>query len=220
MWKIVILAAVLAAAPVPAYARGLAPKPPVTTAPFTPPSGTLSVCNASGARPVTGSFTYTLAAPASAGGAQTANVTVGSCSAQIFYPQGTTVTVTENVPTGFAVTSIAIGGGASTISSNTPAAGAAAVTIGLGQAVLTFTTNGPATIASAPRDCKVPNVLGLGLTAAKAAIVKSSCKVGLVHRAYSRSFRAGHVISESPKRATTLAHAAPVDLVVSRGPRP
>jgi hypothetical protein len=169
---------------------------------------------------VTGSFTYTLAAPASAGGAQTANVAVGSCSAQIFYPQGTSVTVTENVPTGFAVTTIAIGGGASTISSNTPAAGAAVVTIGLGQSALTFTTSAPAAIVSAPRDCKVPNVIGLGLTAAKAAIVKSSCKVGLVHRAYSRTFRAGHVISESPRRTTVLAHAAPVDVVVSRGPRP
>jgi beta-lactam-binding protein with PASTA domain len=130
------------------------------------------------------------------------------------------VTVTENVPTGFAVTTIAIAGGASTISSNTPAAGAAVVTIGLGQSALTFTTSAPAAIVSAPRDCKVPNVIGLGLTAAKAAIVKSSCKVGLVHRAYSRTFRAGHVISESPRRTTVLAHAAPVDVVVSRGPRP
>ncbi|MGZ4354529.1 MAG: PASTA domain-containing protein, partial [Gaiellaceae bacterium] len=214
MWKIAILVAVLAAAPAPAYARGLAPKPPAP-GPFAPPTGTLVVCNASGARPVTGSFTYTLAAQASAGGTQTFNLAVGACSAQIFYPQGAPVTVTENVPAGYSVTSIAIGGGGSTISSNTPAAGAAIVTIGSGQSLLTFTTSGPVTTA-APRDCKVPNVIGLGLTAAKAALVKASCTRGLLHRAYSRTFRAGHVISESPRRGTVLAHGAPVDLVVSR----
>jgi beta-lactam-binding protein with PASTA domain len=66
----------------------------------------------------------------------------------------------------------------------------------------------------------VPNVIGLGLLAAKASIVKSSCTVGLLHRAYSRTFRAGHVISAAPRRGTVLAHKAPVDLVLSRGPRP
>jgi hypothetical protein len=216
MWKIATLVAALAATPVPAFAHGFAAPP---TKPFAPPTGTLSVCNASGARPVTGSFTYTLAAPASAGGTQTLNVAVGACSAQIFYPQGTPVTVTENVPAGYAVTSIAIGGGASTISSSTPAAGAAVVTIGSGQSLLTFTTSAPATTGSG-RDCKVPNVVGLGLTAAKAALVKAGCTRGLLHKAYSRTFRAGRVISESPRRGTVLAHGAPVDLVLSRGPRP
>jgi len=215
--KILIFVAAVAVVAPAAYGRGFAPPP---TKPFAPPTGTLSVCNASGARPVTGSFTYTLAAPASAGGVQTFNIAVGTCSAQVFYPQGTAVTVTENVPAGYSVTTIAIAAGSgATISSSTPAAGAAVVTIGSGQAVLTFTTNAPPT-TTPPRDCKVPNVIGLGLTAAKAALVKAGCTKGILHRAYSRTFRIGHVISESPRRGTVLAHGAPVDLTLSRGPRP
>ena len=214
MLKIAILVVAVAAAAPAAYSRGFAPPKP-----FTPPAGTLEVCNASGARPVTGSFTYTLAAPASAGGSQIFNIAVGSCSAPVFYTEGTPVTVTENVPSGYAVTTIAIAGGGSTISSSTPAAGMAVVTIGSGQSLLTLTTSAPVTTVPA-RDCKVPNVMGLGLTAAKAALVKAGCTKGLLRRAYSRTFRVGHVIAESPRRGTTLAHGAPVDLTLSRGPRP
>jgi hypothetical protein len=213
--KILILVVVVAAVAPAAYSRGFAPPPK----PFEPPTGTLEVCNASGARPVTGTFTYTLAAPASAGGSQIFNIAVGTCSAPVFYPQGTPVTVTENVPSGYSVTTITIGGGGSTISSSTPAAGTAVVTIGSGQSLLTLATSAPATTATA-RDCKVPNVLGLGLTAAKAALVKAGCTKGLLHRAYSRTFRVGHVVSESPRRGTMLAHGAPIDLTLSRGPRP
>jgi PASTA domain len=221
---IVIALAALAASSAPAYARTVATHPPAPApAPAPVASGTLEACTASGARPVTGSFTYTLAAPGSAGGTQTLNVSVGTCSAPVFYPVGTAVTVTENVPTGYSVTSISIGGGQSTISASTPAAGSAVVTIGSGQSLLTFTTSGPPLTpptVSGLSDCKVPNVVGLGLTAAKAAIAKAHCTLGLVHKAYSRYFRAGHVISEKPRRGTVLAHGAPVDLVLSRGPRP
>jgi hypothetical protein len=138
----------------------------------------------------------------------------GSCSAQIFYPQGVAVTVTENVPVGDSVAAITIGGGQSTLASSSPAAGSATVTIGLGQSLLTFTTNGPA------RNCVVPNVIGLALTAATTAIRSAHCTVGVLHRVYSKTVRAGRVIGESPRIRTALAPSAPVDLVVSRGRRP
>jgi hypothetical protein len=193
------------------WAASTAPHPPASAPAI--PTGTLSVCNTSGARPISGALTFTIAAPAADGGTQTVTVPVGSCSTQIFYPQGSPVTVTESVPAGYSVTSIAIGGGASTLTANTPAAGSAAVTIGSGQSLLTFVTSGP------PRPCKVPAVSGMTLLAARGAITKSSCGVGRVHRAYSRGVRLGRVISQYPRRGTTLTHGAPVDVLVSRGPR-
>jgi len=197
-----------------ATGAGAAPPPKAS-----PPTGTLSVCNVSGARPITTVLTYTSAAPASAGGTQTFQVAVGACSGQVFYPQGTSVIVTETVPAGSSVTAITIGGGASTIGSVNLASGSATVTIGSGQSVLSFTTSGPAA-SPAPRACKVPNVRGLGLRAARTALVKASCTLGRVTHAYSRTFPLGRVTTTRPGRGLVLAHNAPVDVVLSRGPRP
>jgi hypothetical protein len=191
------------------------PKP----GPQPPPSGTLAICNVSGVRPITIALGYTAAAPASAGGTQTYTVGVGACTTQVFFTQGVSLTVTENVPSGYSVTAISIAGGASAITSSNLAAGSATVTIGSGQSILTFTTNGPA-LFTPPRACKVPNVLGLGLTAARTALKKGACTLGRVTKTYSRAFPVGRVSSAKPKRGTILAHAAPVDLVLSRGPRP
>ena len=152
----------------------------------------------------------------------TFNVAVGACGARVFYPLGVSVTVTENVPAGDAVTGIALsptagyGGTTSVISSNTPASGAASVTIGSGDATLTFTTSS----TSGEIPCTVPNVFGFGLTAAKAAIRRAHCSVGIVHKVYSKLYQAGRVFSESPKRGTVLAPGAPVSLTVSLGRRP
>jgi hypothetical protein len=189
-----------------------APHPPEPQ-PAPTPIGTLSVCNTSGARPITNPLVFTLVAPASAGGTQSITVPVGSCSTQIFYPQGTFVVVSQTIPTGYAVTSIAVSGGASTITSNTPATGSATVTIGSGQSLLTFVTSGP------PQPCKVPTVTGLTLLSAKSAIIKNACGVGRVRRVYSRAVKVGRVIGQYPRRGTMLSHGAPVDVVVSRGPR-
>jgi len=209
-----LAATLLAVFPSSALAAGAAKPPQQPSAPSASsvPMGTLAVCNTSGARPITGSLVYSLVAPASAGGSQSVTVPVGTCATQVFYPQGTSVVVTETVPAGYAVTSISIGGGASTISANAPAAGSATVTIGSGQSLLTFVTSGP------PRPCKVPAVAGLTLAAARSAIVKAACSVGRVRRVYSSRVRVGRVISQYPKRGVTLAHGAPVSVVVSRGP--
>jgi len=186
-------------------------------------SGIITICNASGARPATGTFTYTLSTVASAGGTTTLNIAVGTCASRIFYPLGVSVTVSENVPAGHAVTGITLNatmggpGTTSVITSNTPAAGSATVTIGSGQATLTFTTNGPAGGASL---CKVPNVFGLALTTAKATIRKAHCTVGIVHKVYSNLYYPDRVYNQSPLRDTVLAHNAPVNLTVSLGHHP
>jgi hypothetical protein len=185
--------------------------------------GELILCSASGVRSATGTFTFTLVTVASAGGTTTLNVPVGTCTGRLFYPVGVSVTVSENLPAGYAVTGITLNatpggpGTTSVITSNTPTAGSAIVTIGSGQATLTFTTNGP---AGAARLCKVPNVFGLAFTAAKTAIRKAHCTVGLVRKVYSNIYYPGVVYSQSPPRGTVLAPLAHVNLTVSLGHRP
>ena len=190
-------------------------------------SGPLTICNASGARPVTGTFVYTTSAPASAGGTQTFNIAVGSCGPPVFYPLGTGVTVTEAAPTGYVVAGIKLtptpgSGGPTTtvISSNSPSARTATVTIGTGGSTLTFTTSagaGGGGGGGGGTSCKVPNVFGLALTAAEAAIRKGHCTVGAVSKVHSNVFYPNVVYSQSPPRGTVLAPKAHVNLTVSLG---
>ena len=197
--------------PAVAFARGAAS------------GGELILCSASGVRVATGTFTFTFVTLASQGGTTTLNVPVGTCTGRLFYPVGASLTVTENVPSGFAVTGIAIGptpggvGTTSVIASNTPTAGSAIITIGSGQATLTFTTNGP---AGAARLCKVPNLFGVTLAAAKAALRRANCTVGAVRKVYSNIYYPSVVYSQSPPRGSVLAPRAQVSLTVSRGHRP
>ena len=185
--------------------------------------GELILCSASGVRSATGTFTFTLVTVASAGGTTTLNVPVGTCTGRLFYPVGVSLTVSENLPVGYAVTGIALNptpggvGTTSVITSNTPAAGSTTLTIGSGQATLTFTTNGP---AGAARFCKVPNVFGFGLTAAKTAIRKANCTVGIVRKVYSNIYYPSVVYSQSPQPGSVLAPRAKVNLTVSLGHRP
>ena len=189
-------------------------------------SGPLTICNASGARPVTGTFVYTTSAPASAGGTQTFSVAVGSCAPRLFYPLGTAVTVTETAPTGYTVSGIKLtptppdATTTTVISSNTPSARSAVVTIGTGGATLTFTTTagaGGGGGGGGGTPCKVPNVFGLALTAAEAAIRKAHCTVGAVRKVYSNVFYPNIVYSQSPQRGAVLAPKAHVNLTVSLG---
>jgi hypothetical protein len=204
--KILVVGVVAALIPAVAYGRRA-------------DSGILTICNASGARPVTGTFVYTAAAPGAAGGTMVFNVAVGSCAPRVFYPLGTSVTVSETVPSGDLVTAITLiptaggGGTTSVISASTPAAGSANVTIGTGQATLTFTTSSK----SGGIPCTVPNVFGLGLTAAKAAIRRAHCSLGAVRKAHSNIYYPGIVYSQSPPRGTVLAPRARVTLTVSLG---
>jgi hypothetical protein len=66
--------------------------------------------------------------------------------------------------------------------------------------------------------CKVPRLVGKGLTAAKRAIRAARCSVGRVR--YARSKRArNRVVSQSPRAGRTLAVKTRINLVVSRGRR-
>jgi hypothetical protein len=209
--KIVLACLVASLIPAVAYGRKAAT------------GGELILCSVSGVRSATGTFTFTFVAVASAGGTTTLNVPVGTCTGRLFYPVGVSVTVSENLPAGYAVSGITLNGTpggvgtTSVISSNTPSAGSATLTIGSGQATLTFTTNGP---AGAARFCKVPNVFGFTLTAAKTAIRKANCTVGIVRKVYSNIYYPTVVYSQSPQRGTVLAPRAHVNLTVSLGHRP
>jgi hypothetical protein len=209
--KIVLACLVASLIPAVAYARKAAV------------GGELILCNVSGARQATGTFTFTLVTVASAGGTTTLNVPVGTCTGRLFYPVGISLSVSENLPAGYAVSGITLtatqGGPGTTsgITSNTPAAGSATVAIGSGQATLTFATSGP---AGAARLCKVPDVFGFALPAAKAAIRKANCTVGIVRRVYSNIYYPAVVYSQSPQRGSVLAPRSRVNLTVSLGHRP
>jgi hypothetical protein len=67
--------------------------------------------------------------------------------------------------------------------------------------------------------CRVPNVVGKKLKAAKTAIASRGCRTGTVRHAYSHKLRKGRVSSQS-RRARSLAPPhAKINLVVSRGRR-
>jgi len=189
-------------------------------------SGILIICNASGARPVTGTFVYTTVAQASAGGTQTFSIPVGACGARLFYPLGVAVIVTETVPAGDTVTGVALsptagGPGTTTTAAANVSAGSATVTIGTGQATLTFKTNGSGKAGGGGgSSCKVPNVFGLTLTAATTAVRKAHCTVGSLRKVYSNIYYPEIVYSQSPQRGTALAPNAHVNLTVSLGHHP
>lgn len=69
------------------------------------------------------------------------------------------------------------------------------------------------------RVCRVPNVTGYTLAAARAVILRAHCRVGEILRAYSKIIEKGRVISERPKLGTVLPDRGRVNLVVSRGKR-
>ena len=74
------------------------------------------------------------------------------------------------------------------------------------------------TFSIAPTPCKVPNVVGKRLSAAKATLATRHCRTGKVSHAYSRT-RKGLVISQSARPGRVLPARAKIDLVVSRGRR-
>ena len=67
------------------------------------------------------------------------------------------------------------------------------------------------------RPCRVPNVVGRKLSAARSAIAIAQCKVGKVKRQVSRKVKLGHVVSQRPKAGKRLPAKGKVNLVVSRG---
>ncbi|MEK6274902.1 MAG: PASTA domain-containing protein [Actinomycetota bacterium] len=84
------------------------------------------------------------------------------------------------------------------------------------------TSDGPFDFAvaryqAAPPPCKVPNVRGKKLAAAKTSIKKARCTVGKVARKASKRVKKGRVISQSPRAGASVPSGAKVNLVVSKG---
>ena len=67
--------------------------------------------------------------------------------------------------------------------------------------------------------CIVPRVIGATVAYASAQLRGARCALGPMRRIYSRTFRKGRVISQSPSAGSQLPNGAPVSLVISRGKR-
>jgi hypothetical protein len=64
--------------------------------------------------------------------------------------------------------------------------------------------------------CKVPRVIKRALPAAKRALARAHCRVGMIRRSRSAA-KKGRVLSQNPKPGTVLPGGGRVNLVVSRG---
>ncbi len=67
-----------------------------------------------------------------------------------------------------------------------------------------------------PKRCKVPNVKGKKLKAAKKAIKKARCKVGKVAKKSSKKVGKGRVIATSPKAGAKRKKGFRVKVVVAK----
>ncbi len=68
-----------------------------------------------------------------------------------------------------------------------------------------------------PQPCRVPNVVGKTLAAAKRVLSQRRCRAGRVSYAYSRGVAKGKVVSQSRRPGKVLSAGSKVNLVVSRG---
>ena len=64
--------------------------------------------------------------------------------------------------------------------------------------------------------CRVPNVVGKTMTAAKATIARANCRLGRVRHRASASVARGHVVAQRPAPGRTVPNGSAVNLVVSR----
>jgi FG-GAP-like repeat/FG-GAP repeat len=78
-------------------------------------------------------------------------------------------------------------------------------------------SNTVSVLLNTPGLCTVQDVKGETLAAAKRTIARAYCRLGKVRGAYSKWFRKGRVISETPKPLAVLGKGGKVNLVVSRG---
>jgi hypothetical protein len=72
----------------------------------------------------------------------------------------------------------------------------------------------------APPKCRVPNVVGKSLKAAKLALKQHHCGTGKVSSAYSKKTKKGKVSAQSKGAGRVLPAGTKVNLVVSRGRKP
>lgn len=99
---------------------------------------------------------------------------------------------------------------AGTVLSQAPAGGSAA---SFGDLVILEESSGPATGT-------VPDVTGLTIAAASAAIVAAGFSVGTIDVPYNNTVPAGQVFDQSPAGGSTAFVGSPVDIIASNGPEP
>ena len=75
-------------------------------------------------------------------------------------------------------------------------------------------------ISIGPQPVPVPDVVGQTEDAATSAIMDAGFAIGAVTRSYNPTVPSGVVITQTPAAKTELTPGSPVDLVISRGPKP
>jgi serine/threonine-protein kinase len=65
--------------------------------------------------------------------------------------------------------------------------------------------------------CKVPNVKGMTLSAARRELKAGDCLLGTVRKAHSAKIKRGRVVSQSQRPGKTLKAGGKVNLVISKG---
>jgi len=94
------------------------------------------------------------------------------------------------------------------------------------RAIVTATSVGGSTAAASARTdvvvppiCRVPQLLGKRLVAARRILARAHCRVGGVRRAYSERVGKGRVIAQMPRARAQRPQGTRVNLLVSRGRR-
>ena len=77
-----------------------------------------------------------------------------------------------------------------------------------------------ATVSKGPERYEVPDVRGLDQTEATAALQGANLTVGTVREAYDDRAEVGTVASLSPKVGTSVGPGTPIEVVISKGPKP
>ena len=72
-------------------------------------------------------------------------------------------------------------------------------------------------LLNTPGLCTVQDVSRQTLPAAKRKLARANCRVGKIHRAYSKRVKKGRVISQKPKFGAVQPGRSKVNLVISRG---
>ena len=81
------------------------------------------------------------------------------------------------------------------------------------------TTTAPTTTRAPAEPCVVPKLAGTTLPVVRRRLARTSCRLGRVGRAYSRTVRRGRVISQRPKAGRRVGYGTAVTVILSRGRR-
>jgi hypothetical protein len=138
--------------------------------------------------------------------------TYGTRSTTVSIPAGN-----SDVAVGLTITGLTAGSTYHVRAVATNAAGAAA---GPDATFTTVAEPAPPPPPPPPAVCRVPNVRGKTLVAARRALLARHCRAGRISRKYSRAIPRSRVMSQSRRPGARLPKGTAVNLVVSRGKKP